>query len=192
MKTLKTPCAKPWSHIVIILTILLTSSCTKFEDGRNFSLYSVKKRLCKSWSLNTNSSDPIYNYDVTNHNIGWCGNTNNLDYRLDKINIRFQDNGLFYFTVIIVFPWNVAIGNLNYPPVYCQTSGSGSWEFMDKKDKIRLTFNTWDKNGVSCNESFFTSNNYEEYQITRLTKNYIRLELMNDPNQTMLYSKNKR
>lgn len=49
--------------VLMLFMVCLISSCTKFEEGSNFSLKSVKSRLCGEWTLT--SAIMNNNIDVT-------------------------------------------------------------------------------------------------------------------------------
>lgn len=164
------------SIILLFLFGILITSCKKEENIRRFD-----KKLIRFWNLEVSiGSHNLYN-NQSGGNCGWTGE-HEMGWELKKVDLNFKDDNTFYFTIQIN-----AIDHFTFPTssiwdakaVYhtAKESGTGTWVKDPEKNIVTLNFHEWRKNGVLVTESIFTTDAFESYMVTDLTKKSITLSL---------------
>jgi hypothetical protein len=146
---------------LIIAVIFLFCQCKKYPEGNNFSIYTAKQRvITHEWRMTSSLlSDSLFNYSGPLKYSGWAGK-DITKIRTSSIDYDFQKNGTFTFRVQIYY--EPSIWGLG------QRNGTGHWEFGDRKRKIKLNYDAWQKNGNNTNESPFSTNTQDEFKIIQL------------------------
>jgi len=99
--------------VAVLLLLILTIACSKYEDGPNLSLISSKKRLSRDWKIE-------YTINIS------TGISHSADF--DGWILSFKDNGSF-------------TQNIVYNQV--QENYSGRWEFIGRNQiKLEYTINS--------------------------------------------------
>ncbi len=125
------------SLLAIIGIVLSFSSCSKYEDGPWLSLRTKKARLAGTWKLDS--------YEVN-------GESYSASTILEEPKIKFDKDGSGKFISPVI------MGQ--------EFSASFDWEFVSKKEKIKITKQL---GGLPVSE---------EYKILRLTNKELNVEML--------------
>lgn len=97
--------------------LLVVTSCAKYDEGSNFSIFTAKARLVNSWTLES----ATYTSGSTTTSVTASGT------------LTVNKDGSYSTVITITYPF---IGNVT-------TNETGTWEFNGDKDKVITT----DSNG---------------------------------------------
>lgn len=121
---------------LLILSVLLLFACGKYEEGPNFSLRTKKARLTQEWTVSATYQNGTLVPNGTN-----------------TLTFEFNKDASFLFKATSLIDGQV------------QTTNRGDWEFIDKKEVLRLNF--YPANSASATQVV----NIEEWEILKLTIN---------------------
>lgn len=110
--------------LAAVVTILNFSSCSKYEDGPNFTLRTKKARLTGEWEVVKMSGQDL--------DVGY------------EVEFEFEKDGDFKYT------YGYSSGGSSYSYSYSY-SYSGEWEWEDSKEDIEIKLNL---DGYSYNMDF--------------------------------------
>lgn len=181
---------KRTTPLIVVFAIagaLAFNSCKKYDDGANLSIHTKKARAGGDWNIksatqaginlfNYSEADTAYGVDpgcldqflyTTEHTIAeW-------KWTLNKSG-EFSVNAVFKTKTI-----DLGASSQNCTLVYGNYSttveAKGKWEFGDKKENIKFTYDSFTKDGVSQTGSLFSTGGIEEYEIVELRNKTMHL-----------------
>jgi hypothetical protein len=155
----------PILAFLITALIFLFCQCKKYPEGDNFTIRTAKGRVTgHHWTMSSSLLfDSLYTYSGASKYVGWIG-TETTSYTTPYVEMNFEKNGSFTFSVNVHYSHTTLFSSSSPAKI----GGSGKWEFVDRKKKIKLTYDSWMKNGISCSEALFSNGSSETYDIIKL------------------------
>lgn len=163
--------------IILFSILCCLASCSKYEEGR-FTFHSAKNRICQNWKLYAPYGSAVRldtNYTIYYNNTAYSPMVNDdiNDKKFNHIILIIKKDFTFQFNLDVLIDVFGVFGSYESYAF----SGGGTWKFSDHKKKIILTYTPWMKNGYLKNESLFTTETTEEWEILRLEESNLKMKL---------------
>jgi hypothetical protein len=170
---------------VLFSSILLFSSCGKYDEGPNFSLRTKTERFCGSWELSSLKVNGVESMDYTLSDYFECISGDIIPATYSSTISQFD------WTIRKNGDWNTIMKStqteLDYVNSYdnCQAlyntytsteSDNGTWEFDSKKENVIFTY---------------SDNSKETWHIIELKEKEVKLELQ-DGTDHILFTLSKK
>jgi hypothetical protein len=195
---------KPVLYSLVFLSIMVLSSCRKYQEGPSLSLRSKKARLCADWKvvgfLGVNREDAredqecfintstICEYDIqpqiydafTDN----CGNINSLifgNFRITEMQVYFNPDNTFsisYYYDNEEFDRDASFAQCSL--VYARKKGrevvQGIWDFSGNKEAVILSGFNFPRHFPALLHAFGVSSSDEAYHNKTVSASIIKLK----------------
>ncbi len=176
--------------VLLFTGTLIFNSCNKYEDGANLSMRTKKARTEGDWNITsaTQGTNNLFNYSyVETSSAGDPGCFDEFTYTVEHSIPEWQWNlkasGEFHITAVfkkrtIDYGETILNCTLVYGDFSTTVVAQGKWEFDDKKEKIKFTYDSYTKDGVLQNGTLFsdgTTGTTEEFDIVELRNKTMHL-----------------